>query len=440
METRDGLMPRALFLAKSLGCLSLLLCGRPLSADSLALRGGEKLIGRVLFETNGIVAFDSQNLGRMDVPRERIENIALDPAPPPASTTAVQPPTAASWSSLATNQFIPWITSASGPDNYDWIQLKSGEWLKGRMKSLQNDTLEFDSDKLDLQEFDWKDIYTIRLPRLNGVRLETLGEINGRVLVTTNQVVVEGDTTNTYPRSELVSVTPTGNRERNKWSGDISAGLAFRAGNTKQTDFNAQVDVDRRTPSTHYSLDYLGNFGRIDGEETENNHRVTTEFDYFLSRRFFVLAPFAEYYRDPLQNLEHRLTLGSGVGYDLVKNHRAEWSLQVGPAYQENWYTSVSEDEAAKRGAAAVVLGSKLELELTKRLDLTGDFRAQITRREVGETAYHSLIKFEFEIHKRLKLDLSFIWDRISQPQTDAEGNTPEKDDYRLITGLGLKF
>jgi hypothetical protein len=37
-------------------------------------------------------------------------------------------------------------------------------------------------------------------------------------------------------------------------------------------------------------------------------------------------------------------------------------------------------------------------------------------------------------------LDISFIWDRIGKPQQRADGSTPEKDDYRLMIGLGYEF
>jgi len=40
---------------------------------------------------------------------------------------------------------------------YDWIKLKSNEWLKGDIVSMYEDKLEFDSDELDLQVIDWED-------------------------------------------------------------------------------------------------------------------------------------------------------------------------------------------------------------------------------------------------------------------------------------------
>ena len=87
-----------------------------------------------------------------------------------------------------------------------------------------------------------------------------------------------------------------------------------------------------------------------------------------------------------------------------------------------------------------MVVGSILELKLTKRLDFDTELRATVTSKEVGETTYHGLARLKFEIHKHLDLDISFIWDRITHPQTDADGVTPQKDDFRLVTGLGVTF
>jgi len=46
----------------------------------------------------------------------------------------------------------------------------------------------------------------------------------------------------------------------------------------------------------------------------------------------------------------------------------------------------------------------------------------------------------EFEIHKRLKLDLSFVWDRITSPKSELGGDTPTPNDFRLITSIGIDF
>ena len=53
----------------------------------------------------------------------------------------------------STKETKEWIPSA---EKYDWLQLTSNEWLKGEIKGMYKDSLEFDSDKLDLLEIDWE--------------------------------------------------------------------------------------------------------------------------------------------------------------------------------------------------------------------------------------------------------------------------------------------
>jgi putative salt-induced outer membrane protein YdiY len=326
-------------------------------------------------------------------------------------------------------------------DGFDWIELKSGEWLKGRIKSLQEEKLEFDSEELDLQTFDWTNIRTVRSPRTKSVRIEKLKPVDGSVFVTDNEVqVITPTDTNTYPRADLIAITPTGNREVDKWTGKISAGVSFRAGNTRETDVNAHAMLQRRTPTTRLSLDYLANYGKVNGAQTEQNHRFIGQHDYFLSRRLYTRLPDVEYYRDPLQNLEHRLTLGAGVGYDLVKTPRTEWNVTLGPAWQRNWFGSVPADESAIADSVALVFSTRLDIELTQRLDWIFEYRGQLTRKETGNNTHHAVTTLEFEIHKRLKLDLSLVWDRITSPKTESGGDTPKPDDFRLITSLGVDF
>ena len=46
----------------------------------------------------------------------------------------------------------------------------------------------------------------------------------------------------------------------------------------------------------------------------------------------------------------------------------------------------------------------------------------------------------EIELSKFFDLDISFVWDRTENPAENAEGIAPEKDDYRVIVGLGFEY
>lgn len=343
-------------------------------------------------------------------------------------------------STRSTNAAIPDLDWVPPEDKFDWVQLKSGEWLKGRIKAMQDRELEFDSEELDLQTFDWKDVRQLRSPRTMDVLFAEDVLYSGPVKVTPTKVTVGEDPPHGIARDQLLGLTPGGSKELNYWSGKVSLGLTVRAGNTEQVDYNAQLKLQRRTPATRLSLDYLGNLSSTDGSQTANNQRVNSEFDLWLSRRLYLILPFAEYYKDPFQNLQYRLTGGAGCGYDLIDRPTLEWNITAGPAYQYTAYESVQPGDPTTKGAAALVFGTHFDWDITRRIELILEYRGQYTSQKVGETTHHAVGTLSLELTKRFDLDVSFIWDRITNPQVSADGTQPQPDDYRLVLGLGMDF
>ena len=58
----------------------------------------------------------------------------------------------------------PWQPKAPDgvPADFDWIRLPSDEWLKGKIISMYDGKLEFDSKELGVHTFDFADIKEIR--------------------------------------------------------------------------------------------------------------------------------------------------------------------------------------------------------------------------------------------------------------------------------------
>lgn len=340
-----------------------------------------------------------------------------------------------------TNTTLPPLSWSPPQDAFDWVQLKSGEWLKGKIKAMQDRKLEFDSEELDVLTFDWKDIRQLRSRSIQDVLSVDGQTVSGQVTITPKEVTVnDGATEHDFPRDQLQSVTPGGTLERDHWSGKLTLSLGLRAGNTEQVDYTAQAHLQRRTPATRLSLDYIGNFSRTDGTENANNQRVNSEFDLWLSRRLYLILPFAEYYSDPFQNLKTRLTGGVGVGYDVVDRRTVQWSISAGPAYQYTEFNSVQPGEATSKNTGALVLGSNFEWDITSRIELTLEYSGQFTSREAGETTQHSVNTLSFELTKRFDLDISFTWDRVGNPQPGSDGVQPKPNDFRLLLGLGMDF
>ena len=86
------------------------------------------------------------------------------------------------------------------------------------------------------------------------------------------------------------------------------------------------------------------------------------------------------------------------------------------------------------------MVGTNFETNLTKIIDFNASYRFNIVNQESGTYIHHAMAALEIELTKRLDLDLSFVWDRIKDPKTEADGRVPEKDDFYLFFGIGFEL
>jgi len=223
-----------------------------------------------------------------------------------------------------------WAPLSALPEKFDWIQLTSGEWLKGDLKVLYDDKLEFDSDELDLLELDWEDVKQVRGHQLHSVRFEgpmtvvgILKVIDDKVFVTTKEKILEFD------RSRLISIAHGQPKEIGYWSAKISLALDIREGNSDQINYSTSAYAKRRTSESRFSVDYLCVFNKTEGIETANSQRISSYYDIFKTRKFFWRPVLGEYFRDPFSNIQNRVTVGTGIGYHIIDTSKTKWVIFV---------------------------------------------------------------------------------------------------------------
>jgi putative salt-induced outer membrane protein YdiY len=337
----------------------------------------------------------------------------------------------------------PWLPVAK---DFDWVQLTSGEWLKGEIKAMYNDSLEFDSDKLGLQNIDWTDVKYLKSHSPSTVNIEHHEPVTGSLQVSDDVVTItNSDGVQEFGRASVISLTPARESESDLWSIKLSLGFNVKSGNTKQLDYISKLNVKRRTAKTRFVLDYIGNISKTgDGNrefvETVNNHRVNADHNIYVTRYFFYQPIFAEYFRDPFQNIERRMHAGVGVGYTLYNTDKFEWNVSGGPAYIRTRFVSVEPGEPEEVDGPALAFATDLNTELSDTLDFIFKYNILAAKEESGGYTHHMIGTFESEITGSLKFDVSLIWDRISQPTTDRDGNRPKPDDYRLVVGLNYTY
>jgi putative salt-induced outer membrane protein YdiY len=187
-------------------------------------------------------------------------------------------------------------------------------------------------------------------------------------------------------------------------------------------------------------FDYIGSINQSEGTETANSQRVTGQYDVFKTRKFFWRPVFGEYFRDPFQNIAHRITLGAGLGYHLIDTSKTTWDVTAGAAFQYSQNESVEAGQASDGRTPALVAGTIYETEITKNIDFNGSYSFQIVDEEAGTFTHHAVATLETEMTKKLDFDITFVWDRIQNPRPASDGAVPLQNDYRLIFGLGYDF
>lgn len=332
--------------------------------------------------------------------------------------------------SLKPEQVYPPVDS-----KYDWLQLTSLELLKGEIKNLYDDKLEFESDELDTVFIDWEDVKVLQSSGIVSIGFTDLSTKTGRLLVEDGKSYIDGEE---FDNSQIMTIIAGDQSEANYWSSKITLGANFRSGNTDQIDYSALAKTLRRTTESRFNLDYIGNYSKTDGENRINNHRINTNFDWFISKQFYLRPVFAEIYKDPFSNIDYRITLGSGLGYNIIDNAKTEWSISGGPAYTYTRFDEVIDDEEIDDGSAAMVIETVYDTEITSDIDFNTLYRIQYGNEKSGGYTHHAIATLEIELTSIFDLDLSFVWDRINNPQPDSNNFIPKRDDYQFIVGFGI--
>ena len=333
-----------------------------------------------------------------------------------------------------------WHPEEPAKGEKDWVQLKSGEWIRGNIDLFRDLKMEFDSDELDDLKIDWEDIAAFRAPRnmtfvFTG-RLVIFGPAtmrDGVIRITTEDGIRE------FARRDLLSIIEGTPKEINFWSAKANIGLTARTGNTNQTDLSTRLVIKREATRSRVTLDFRGDFSEVNEEQTVNSHKGSLLFDLFISRKFYV-TPFSyEYYSDKFQNIDYRSTIGAGVGYFFFRQSRIDWSVGLGGGYQVTTFVSVEEGEDTVGKTGSLIPTTKLETDITKDIELEIEYRSMIGIPDPKSSTHHASGGISIDFYKDIfELTFSVVWERVDNPKAYEDGTVPEKNDLKMVFGFGI--
>ncbi len=322
----------------------------------------------------------------------------------------------------------------------DWIETKYGDWLVGHIRSMYEKELEFDSKEFGIYRFKFKDITQIKSSAPMQVNIDNVAIFKGIIRLKDDKIsIISGDHTYTFNRDMIIAITSAKERELEKWVGDFSLNIDFRKGNIEQKNISFKGNLERRTPKSRFSMDYLGRFSTAGEQTTANDNRLNAKYDIFYTKKLFLTPAVAEYYDNELQNIDKQYTLGLGIGYMLYDEDKIKWDIAAGPAYLYTAYIASDSDKTHDE-AFSFEAYTKYEYKFNRLNKLKINYQLTLTKKSSGHYKHHVDVTLENDIVKdKIFINTSFIWDYIDYPQPGS-GTTPLKSDYQFIVGAGLRF
>lgn len=221
-----------------------------------------------------------------------------------------------------------------------------------------------------------------------------------------------------------------------QWSGALTLGATWTDGNTENETFGGTFNAQRRAENDRWTFDLFANYGKStdratgDEDETSNNTGGGIKYDYFLSKKLYLLGNGSAKV-DHVADLDLRFILGAGAGYQWKESEKLKWGTEAGLSYVDEDF----EDDTADEDFAALRLASNLVWQLSK----SAAFEQVAEVLPSLEDSEDLIAKLD----NRLKLNITGKWIAQIQYVLDYDDSTPpgvEEADHRVVLGLGWNF
>lgn len=251
------------------------------------------------------------------------------------------------------------VAPASPAGAQQTLVLADGDQLTGSLKQIDGTSWTFTYrgedvvvDASDVAAFTSPDPIGLRLSD-NSVVAATIAPVAGGLVLTFSD-----GTTRTVAASDLEAAGDPGDLDalqevtlgyftpfRRFWQMDASLGASLKDGNSNTSAFNARLDVMRSTARDKLALSLLMTQEQNPSEETGEREKTAEKFigdvraDVFPWERTFLFAQ-NRYTRDVFKDIDLRINLNVGTGYQFVSTDNTDVRAALGVGGRHEDYAS----------------------------------------------------------------------------------------------------
>jgi len=213
----------------------------------------------------------------------------------------------------------------------DEIVLNNGTRLTGTVTSLAGNLLTLTSDYAEPIKIKKEHITRISTDKPVELHLASGEILRGKIKTSDDGRIVvdraDGRAATVIDFKSIAAINPP---REGKWQGSVTLAGSLETGNTYSSILQFGADAVHRGENDRFSMRVLYNIGQEEGTLNTRNVFGAMQYDYFLTKKFYIYPAAVELYNDRFEDLILRAIVGSGVGYQVWEDPSKALSLEAG--------------------------------------------------------------------------------------------------------------
>mgnify|MGYP001977054752 FL=1 len=254
---------------------------------------------------------------------------------------------------LVTVLFSCWLMVQAVAAQGDTVSMLNGDQLSGKVDGISGTRIILETpyagrvlvDVEQVQSLASDEAFVVRLS--NATMVGNFDEVDGRQGLVTS----EG-----FKTIQLVKVRSASQRRiampefMSAWTSRVDLAVSSSDGNSIAQTFNTLIESDLKSQYAAHNMTAI--IAREEGDETATKDLIDLDYGYkrFFSDRWFGSSN-VEYFQDGLKEIDYRISMGVGMGYQFIDNSFGSLSSEVGISSVQEEVTGVRQHNPAARWA-----------------------------------------------------------------------------------------
>jgi putative salt-induced outer membrane protein YdiY len=321
----------------------------------------------------------------------------------------------------------------------DEILLKNGDRISGKIQHLVDGKLTIEAEVAGTVTVDLANIQTLSSDEPIEVNLKDNTGFTQKVSSAgPGQFAIEGDESvkaQQFAVADIVSINPPP-KPLPKWTGDISVGITSTHGNTKtdiitaSANFSKRTEKDRTTINTDYAKGEQEDPDTGETVTTENWWRAKGKYDYFFSKKMYGYVN-GRYEKDAVAELDRRVIVGVGSGYQWIESKDMNFSTEFGLASLYEKF----DNETESKSEISLELGYNFDKTIRKNIKFVHELTYYPAVDKFSDYYLTTSAGVRADFTEKFFTTFKTIFNFDSTPAIGA-GST----DVKYFFGLGYRF